>query len=286
MKSIIYFLLVVLFTVAPASALPLIQTGTKTIIIKPATTITSSAVIGKSAVIISARLKVFGIANPVVTPLADKGQIKIQVPDKYTISDIEGLLTLRGEFAFYETFNSKELHELLKGDDKLFGLINSDPGISPSTAKIGCITLENISSVNAYIKSLKKQDIFQLDWGFVSYNPDEKLRCIYAIKTIPILNRSDIELVKSEKAKDGKSYNIMVTFTKAGAGKFSDATSKNINRVIAITMDNYVYSAPLVRAQISGGLCEISGDNSEKDANYFLALVNNDTLPVSFEIMK
>ena len=51
-------------------------------------------------------------------------------------------------------------------------------------------------------------------------------------------------------------------------------------------MDNYVYSAPLVRAQISGGLCEISGDNSEKDANYFLALVNNDTLPVSFEIMK
>ena len=78
----------------------------------------------------------------------------------------------------------------------------------------------------------------------------------------------------------------MVTFTKAGAAKFSDATSKNINRAIAITMDSYVYSAPVVRAQITGGLCEISGDNTEKDANYFLAIVNNDTLPVSFEIIK
>jgi preprotein translocase subunit SecD len=286
MKSIIYFLFACLITFSAISTSPVIQAGTKTIIIKPSSATSSSAVIEKSAIIISARLKVFGIANPVVTPLTEKGQIKVQVPDNYTISEIEGLLTLKGELAFYETLNRKELNDLLNGDNKLFGLLNSDPGISPTEARIGCIPKGDISHVNTLMNSLNKQGNCLLSWGFLGFSSNENLRCLYALKTIPMLNRSDIELVKSEKAKDGESYNIMVTFKKQAAAKFGDATSKNLNHAIAITMDNYVYAAPVVKDAITGGVCEISGNNTEKDVNYFLALVNNGTLPVSFEIMK
>jgi preprotein translocase subunit SecD len=59
-----------------------------------------------------------------------------------------------------------------------------------------------------------------------------------------------------------------------------------MNRSIAITLDNYVFSAPVVKAVIEKGVCEINGDMTQKDVNYLLALTNNSPLPIALELSK
>jgi hypothetical protein len=49
-------------------------------------------------------------------------------------------------------------------------------------------------------------------------------------------------------------------------------------------IDDKVVYAPVVRVPIENGLCEISGKLTQKNVNYFLALVNNEKLPLIFNI--
>lgn len=287
MKSIIYFILASFIYCTLTSNSPVIQSGNKSVLLKPASNNVSITVLEQSAIIISARLKVYGIDKPEVTVLSDKVQIKVQVPDNLKLPEIEGLLTLKGDLAFYGTFNRKEVSDLLKGDNQLFRLLNSDPGISPAESRIGCISIENRKQVNTYLQNIKNPDNCKFFWGFAS---DETLTCLYALKTntsgMPLLGRSDIEYIKTEQAHDGKSYNILITFKNSAVGKWSEATRNNMNRAIAITIDNNVFYAPVVRTVIEKGVCEINGDMSHKEVNYFLALVNNSPLQTTFDLVK
>lgn len=290
MKSIKLYILASFIICTLTSGSTVIQSGIRTILLKPVASNVTTAVLEQSAAIISARLKVYGIEKPDVTVIPDKGQMKVQIPDNYSLSEIEGLLTLKGDIAFYGTYNRKEVSDLLKGDNQLFRLLNSDPGITPTDSRIGCINTENAGQINAYLKNSKSPENCKLYWGFWGFNSDETLKCLYALKTNssgkPLLVRSDIEIIKAEQAKESQSFNILITFKKSAVGLWSEATRNNMNRAIAITIDNYVYSAPVVKTVIEKGVCEINGDMSGKAANYFLALVNNSPLPVTFNLVR
>ena len=56
-------------------------------------------------------------------------------------------------------------------------------------------------------------------------------------------------------------------------------TSENINRRVAISMDNVVYSAPVVRGAINNGNTQISGDFTFDEANDLAGLLNGGALP-------
>jgi preprotein translocase subunit SecD len=290
MKRIIYFLLssVIYFTLSFGTIFS--QNNSKIILLKPVSNSVNPVALTQSATIISARLKVYGIEKPDVIALTDKSQIKVQIPDNYTLSEIEGLLTMKGDLAFYETYNRKEVSELLKGDNQLFRLLNSDPEITPLDARIGCIKAENRSQIDAYLKGIKNPDNCKFFWHYIGLSSDESMRCLFAVKTNsegkPLLGRSDIETAKAEPAKDGKSFNIAITFKKSAIGLWADATRKNMNRSIAITLDSYVYSYPTVRSVIDKGESEINGDMTLKDVNYLLALVNNEPLQIKLELVK
>ena len=290
MKKIIYFLLLSVICYTLSFGTLFSQNDSKIIMLKPVSNIVNPAVLTQSATIISARLKVYGIEKPDVVALTDKNQIKVQIPDNYTFSEIEGLLTLKGEIAFYETYNRKEVSELLKDDNQLFRMLNSDPAITPSDSRLGCITSENRSQIDAYLKSIKKPENCKFFWHEIGSSSDKSKRCLFALKTNyegkPLLSRSDIETVKAQPADDGKSFNISIIFKKSAAALWADATRNNINRAIAITLDSYVYSAPTVRAVIEKGVSEINGDMTQKDVNYFLALVNNEPLHITLELVK
>lgn len=290
MKTIVYFILTSLLFSVITYRNAECQTGYKTVMVRPVSGSTANNIMTQSANIISGRLKTYGIEGNTVTALADKGQIKVQLPDNYALPEIEGLLTLRGDIAFYETYNRKEVSDILKDDNHLFQLLNSDPGITPSESRLGCINAEKRSQVNVYLKNLKNPVNCKFFWSYQGFSSDESLRCLFALKTNPegkpLLTRKDVETAKDEPAKDGKSINISLIFTKSAAGLWAEATRKNMNRAIAITVDNYVFYSPVVRSVIEQGLCEISGNMGQKEIKYFLAFVKNDPLPTVFEIVK
>ena len=261
--------------------------GTKDIFIQATDSNVTLQLLTQSKKIISERLRIYGLEPSDIEILADKGQLKIQCPQHIKVSEINGLLTYKGELAFYETYNRKEIADLLKNNNQLFDLLKNTPETNPSDSKIGCLAPENCDRVNEYLL-LNRPDInCKFVWGMKSH---KSLICLYALKTKtegqPLLIRSDVETIKSSQDKKSQSFMIEMKFNQAATRIWANATRDNLNRSIAIVLDNSVFYDPVVKTAMENGLCEITGNLTIKDVNYFLALVNNDQLPLSFNLLR
>ena len=285
MKTIIYLIITSLICITLASATQKISESKKNVILQTTDTKVTSQLLTQSAKIISDRLKIYGLESFDVSIVADKGQIKVQLPDNLKVSEIEGLLTSKGELSFYETFNRKEIADLLKNNSHLFDLLKSDPKISPTNSKIGCVASENLDLINEYLRSNRLVENCKFFWGMKS---EESLTCLHALKISnagkPLLIRSDVETIKSSQEKNSQSFKIEIKLNPASSRVWADATKNNLDKPIAIVIDDKVFYDPVVRNTIESGLCEISGNLSQKEVDYFLALVNNEPLTVNFNL--
>jgi SecD/SecF fusion protein len=76
----------------------------------------------------------------------------------------------------------------------------------------------------------------------------------------------------------------MLSFSDKGSMLWKEMTARNVNEPIAIVVDNEVYSAPLVRAAIEHGKCQITGDFSTSEVNRLVSIFENGELPLSFNL--
>lgn len=234
----------------------------------------------QSAKIISDRLKVYGLTSFDLNVTEDKRQIKIQLLDNLDFSEIEGLLSSKGELAFYETLTLSEIADLLKSDSKF----------NPGDGRIGCSTFEDHNMVTKVEEYLKTNNLLSSCKLFWSLKNSKSLTCLYALKISiegkPLLIRSDVEIIKSSQNKDSNDYKLEIKFVPAVRKIWADATKNNINKPIAIVVDDKIFYTPIIRTAMEGGVCEITGDFTQKEVNYFLALVNNENLPLSLSLIK
>lgn len=79
---------------------------------------------------------------------------------------------------------------------------------------------------------------------------------------------------------------VSLKFTAAGAKLFEEATDANINKQIAIVLDDVVISAPVVQQRISGGEAQITGRFSTAEANRLSIMLRAGALPVAVEILE
>jgi len=92
---------------------------------------------------------------------------------------------------------------------------------------------------------------------------------------------------KSGQDKASGINEIGIEFKKPAVQLWADATRRNINKAIAIVLDNKVIYAPVLKDAIEGGKCSITGILTKKnEVQYLTALCNNGELPVSFTIVK
>jgi preprotein translocase subunit SecD len=266
MKTIYYFLLTSIICTALGFTVP---GNSRNLILSASDKNVSPELLTKSSEIISARLKIYNV-EATVSVLPGKSQIKVQIPDDINVSDIEGLLTSKGNLGFYETLTLGEIAELSKnvGKERL------------SESRLACSSFENeqvYDSVENILKSVNLLSDFKLFWGVEN---SKSMTCIYAVKVNPVLTKEDIEIIKSAADLDSKSITIDIKFSPDAAKIWSATTKQNLNKPIAIVIDDKVFYTPVVKMAIESGLCEISGNFTPKEVNYFLALVNNETLPV------
>jgi len=255
-------------------------------LIQTAETNVSSASLSQSAVIISNRLKDFSADKYEVTVIPEKSQIQVTLANDQDLSTVEKLLTQKGAMVFYETYNRKSFSELLNSDHHLFSLFNVS-NADDSGAKIGCTSVSGVKKVNDYLITSGLSQKYKFAW---SQNADSSDVCLYALKTnsdkTALITGTDIESVKFKQDKASKSSEIDIILKKSVVGLWADATKRNMNNTIAIVLDDHVISAPVVRSEITGGHCTITGNYSQTEAKYIAALGNNGALPVSFKIVK
>lgn len=287
MKRLIYLFLSVIISITILSATQVNSDKTKTITLLAVDKNTASGLLKQSADVISARLKSFGFNSYEVKISPDKDQLTVILPEKTDISEIEGLLVSKGELSFYETFTHAEIIDLFKSDNQIFRLLKSEEKSTSADPRAGCTNSEGKISTDEYLNSATHVKNCKLLWG----NKSEKSGyCLFALKTNqdgkPLLVRSDIKSVKIATGKDPHDLKIQIKLNPSGSAIFADATEKNVNKAIAIVIDNQVYSWPVVRSAIREGEIEVTGNFTKNEANYFPALFNSPQLPVDFKLMK
>lgn len=108
----------------------------------------------------------------------------------------------------------------------------------------------------------------------------------YAIYSRVVL--SGDMLVDAHTGYDGQTNEPEVNFrfNNAGARKFGEITSANINKLFAIVLDNKVITAPVIRGAILGGSGSISGSFTTESANDLSLLLRAGALPAPLKIIE
>jgi hypothetical protein len=85
--------------------------------------------------------------------------------------------------------------------------------------------------------------------------------------------REDVRGVVLQKDEDRGNYDLIITFTDAGAVKWARMTRENVGKSIAIVVDGKVVAAPRVMMEIKQGKCRISGDFDKEEAGHIKELL-------------
>jgi SecD/SecF fusion protein len=157
---------------------------------------------------------------------------------------------------------------------------------------IGYVNANDKATVDAIlrrkdVKSVFPQDI-QFMWSAKPESVDNKSKktayFLYACR-VPDTGKARVrgEHVSSAKVDyDQTDGSIIVSLgmTSEGADEWGRMTTENKDRIIAITMDSVVYSAPRVINPILNGNTQISGSFTFQEAEDLAGLLNGGALPV------
>ncbi len=79
---------------------------------------------------------------------------------------------------------------------------------------------------------------------------------------------------------------VSINFDKKGARIFERITGENVNKRLAIVLDNNVYSAPVIQEKIAGGQARITGRFSTEEARDLAIVLRAGALPAPVNILE
>ncbi len=208
--------------------------------------------------------------------------------------DLDEEVTDSTEVAVVDTAKTEEPESLtdiasLNGEGSQKGL--AELVKSAGMYSVGYVSSENVGAVD---KILRRADILALFpedikfmWGAdlesVSNDTKEMAMFLYAVR-IPITGKAmvggkDIKSASTGYDQQEGKITVDLQMTEEGGDRWAQMTQENIERVIAITMDSVVYSAPRVNGAITGGRTQISGSFTINEAKDLAGLLNGGALP-------
>jgi SecD/SecF fusion protein len=168
----------------------------------------------------------------------------------------------------------------------LFSVLGiAQPQQDPATGKpvyqpyIGYARIQDTAVINRYLSIPAVKNKFPSNlkflWGKQERNETGGLLptlTLYAIKTIPGKEGASLEGDAIEDAKQDfdqvtNEVNVSMKMNNTGAKRWAKMTGDNVNRPIAITLDDIVYTAPNVIQKIEGGDSRITMGRGSKNQN-------------------
>ena len=161
---------------------------------------------------------------------------------------------------------------------------------------IGYANYKDTAEINKYlamrevIAELPKD--LRLKWGVAPADFDKKGQTVelYAIKSTERNGKAPLEGDVVTDAKDdfdqhGKP-SVSMSMNTDGARRWAQLTKQNIGRSIAIVLDNYVYSAPNVSTEITGGNSIITGNFSPEQSKDLANVLKSGKMPAPAHIVQ
>jgi len=79
---------------------------------------------------------------------------------------------------------------------------------------------------------------------------------------------------------------VSIKFDPAGSKIFEEITAENVNKRMAIVLDDNVYSAPVIREKIAGGEAQITGNFNLEEAKDLAIVLRAGSLPAPVKILE
>ena len=213
--------------------------------------------------------------------------------EKKTVSAADSLAAaLKGDVTA-EDKSAANMEEIKKQYPLLSILQLNSSGQGPV---IGYANYKDTADINKYlampeIKADLPKDL-RLKWCVSPSEFDKKGQTfeLYAIKSTERNGKAPLEGDVVTDAKDEfDQYSkpaVSMTMNSDGARRWAQLTKQNIGRSIAIVLDNYVYSAPNVNSEITGGRSQITGHFTPEQAKDLANVLKSGKMPAPAHIVQ
>jgi len=260
--------------------------------------------------VVKKRVETFGVKNYNVSQ-EGKYDIKITASTEGNIDELNLLLLIKGNLEFKLEFEQTDamnvmmrIDSVLSGNARLQYRIVDEQDTSHFKElhpwfylvnfyeyQEGSITFTSKESVKEDVENiLMRQEIKNvipenvcLSWdhnaGIVGKNK-ENIYKIYVLKKQPELTGSVITHTVCEIDEATNAPIVAIEMNKEGADRWAKITEENVNKRVAIVLDDKVVSCPIIRSKITGGKTEIALLSSWSEANEIAVAIKAGVLPM------
>ena len=213
----------------------------------------------------------------------------VETADAKAVSAADSLAAaLKGEPA-----DNAVAMEQMKKEHPLASILQLNPN---GSCVVGYADYKDTAQVNTYlamkeVKEMLPKDL-RLKWGVKGADFDKTGRIfeLYAIKSSERNGRAPLEGDVITDAKDefdnfGKPC-VSMSMNTDGSRRWAVLTKNNVGKAIAIVLDGYVYSAPNVNGEITGGHSQITGHFTPEVTKDLANVLRSGKMPASARIVQ
>ena len=254
--------------------------------------------------IIRSRIDHFGVVQPNIQRMPNSNRILVELPGVKEPERVRKLLQGTASLEFWTTYNGQELipalqraEQTILADEEntgrsLLALLN--PGYAGG-AVVGAATAADTVAINKYLRMPEVRDCFPSDvrfkWGIKGDKLADGQFFLYAIKVERAdgkapLDGSVISDARATYSQTGSNAEVSMAMNSNGIAEWAQLTGENVGKCIAIVLDGYVYSAPVVRGKIEGGNSSISGDFTIQEAQDLANVLKSGKVPAPARIIQ
>lgn len=179
--------------------------------------------------------------------------------------------------------------------------LNPNAGVSPLVALMkanyGLVyDVRDTVIINRILKNERYQSFLpknlKLLWGIKPTKADDGTEVLelYAIKLKKGSDQAPLEgdvVTDARQTLDQTSQPaVSMQMNADGARKWRNLTAENVGRRIAVVLDDYVYTAPMVNGEIPNGQSEISGNFTLLEAQDLANILKSGSLPAPTQIVE
>ena len=260
------------------------------------------AAVANSNEVVRSRIDRFGVAQPNIQILRGKGQmgqIMVEMPGIKEPERVRNLLQGSANLEFWETYTVSELQAAIQAVAQIEYPVDTTTTtlfqhLAPSQYGDACVLGYAKGSdrelVDAILASDKAQAALPKDLKFGwSVKPENgNYYALYMLKQTngePALAGDVIADAKDDFDQYHRPI-VSMTMTTQGGREWAGITRKNLKRCVAIVLDGFVYSAPVIQTEINGGISQISGNFTTDDTRDLANVLKSGKMPAPAKIVQ
>ena len=262
-----------------------------------------NAAVDNTSKVVRSRIDRFGVAQPNIQILKGKGQvgqIMVEMPGIKEPERVRNLLQGSANLEFWETYTVTELQAAIQAVAQVEYPVDTTtttlfqhlmPTPYGDACVLGYAKGSDREMVDAILASEKAQAVLpkDLQFGWSVKPENQNLYALYLLKKTngaPALAGDVIADAKDDFDPTFHRPIVSMTMTTQGGREWANITRKNLKRPVAIVLDGYVYSAPTIQTEITGGISQISGNFTTDDTRDLANVLKSGKMPAPAKIVQ